>query len=87
MLLDNKTHGKVGDTLKKEIGAKASLSVLSSVFSIYGFEFLKKELSALSDARILLSNWNDNFIHNLAGNLEEIALKNNLNQEIGRAHV
>jgi len=80
MLLDNKTHGKVGDTLKKEIGAKASLSVLSSVFSIYGFEFLKKELSALSDARILLSNWNDNFIHNLAGNLEEIALKNNLNQ-------
>ena len=80
MLLDNKNHGKVGLELKNSIGKNAKLSVLSHLFSIYGYASLKKELSTLSGARILLSKWDDNFIHTLAGSLEEIRLKNNLDQ-------
>jgi len=80
MLLDNKNHGKVGLELKNSIGKNAKLSVLSHLFSIYGYASLKKELSTLSGARILLSKWDDNFIHTLAGSLEEIRFKNNLDQ-------
>ncbi len=80
MLLDNKNHGKVGLELKNSIDKNAKLSVLSHLFSIYGYASLKKELSSLSGARILLSKWDDNFIHTLAGSLEEIRFKNNLDQ-------
>lgn len=54
MLLDNKKNGKVGDELKKHLSAGKKLSVMSGLFSIYGFEALKKELKALDSARFLL---------------------------------
>ncbi len=40
-LLDNKTQGKVGETLAGSIGQDARLSIVSSLFSIYGYRSLK----------------------------------------------
>jgi len=54
MLLDNKKNGKVGDELRRHLSSGTRLSVLSALFSIYGFESLKKELNSLAGARLLL---------------------------------
>ena len=51
---DNKI-AKVGDDLKKHL-PNASLSVCASVFSIYGFEALKKELKKIKDLRFIFTN-------------------------------
>ena len=53
-LLDNKGHGKVGKVLAKAIQADASLSVLSSFFSIYGYSALEKEFARLDTLRLLI---------------------------------
>ena len=91
MLLDNKNHGKVIDQLKLNMSRGSKLSVLSGLFSIYGYSVLKRELSGLSEARILLSKWDDGFLQSLAGQISELRIKNHLNQariaKIGRAHV
>jgi len=39
---DNKIN-KVGDDLKKSIKKNSKISIASSIFSIYGYESLKKE--------------------------------------------
>lgn len=80
MLYDNKNNGKVGAELKKRISEGTKLSVLSGMFSIYGFQALKKELSKVSDVRLLLSNWYNDSNNTLAGSLSELRLKNQLNQ-------
>ncbi len=40
MLLDNKKTGKVGNKLKEDIESSSKLSIISSLFSIYGFDAL-----------------------------------------------
>ena len=45
MFLDNKKNGKVGDALREHLTKGAKLSVISGLFSIYGFESLKNELT------------------------------------------
>ena len=45
MLLDNKNNGYVGNELKRCSFEGAKLSVLSSLFTLYGFASLKKELA------------------------------------------
>ncbi len=54
MLLDNRSHGNVGDVLADNIKKDARLSMVSSLFSIYGYEALSKELGKVAAARILL---------------------------------
>ncbi len=54
VLLDNKGHGKVGDALGKSIQADARLSVLSGLFSIYGYSVLKNQLSQIDTLRLLI---------------------------------
>ncbi|EBA04704.1 DEAD/DEAH box helicase-like protein [Rhodobacteraceae bacterium HTCC2150] len=54
MLLDNKKNGKVGDELRKHLSSGTKLSVMSGLFSIYGFETLKKELKSIDGVRLLL---------------------------------
>ena len=54
MLLDNKKNGKVGDELRKYLTDGAKLSVISGLFSIYGFESLKKELRQIDGTRLVL---------------------------------
>jgi len=46
----------VGDDLKNSIGINSKLSVASSIFSIYGFESLKKELSKIEELRFIFTD-------------------------------
>ena len=62
MLLDNKKNGKVGDTLRDNLQADSSLAIITGLFSIYGFDALKKELNRVDQVRLLFSK-----IHNVAG--------------------
>jgi len=85
MLLDNKKNGKVGDELRKHLSSQTKLSVMSGLFSIYGFETLKKELKSVDSVRLLLfpEEQNDNAspaFPMLAGDEFELRFKNQLNQ-------
>lgn len=53
-LLDNKGQGKVGDALADGIQANARLSILSSLFSVYGYTALKKQLARAGLLRLLI---------------------------------
>ncbi|NRB38338.1 MAG: hypothetical protein HRU20_07695 [Pseudomonadales bacterium] len=57
MVIVNKNNGRVGEELKKHSFENSKLSVLASLFTIYGFSSLKKELSQLASSRLFLSNW------------------------------
>ena len=46
----------VGDDLKNSIDINSKLSVASSIFSIYGFESLKKELSKIEELRFIFTD-------------------------------
>ncbi len=59
VLIDNKGQGKVGDALGKSIQADARLSVVSGLFSIYGYNVLKNELAHVDALRLLIPS-NDN---------------------------
>ncbi len=80
MLLDNKNNGYVGAELRKFSFENAKLAVLSSLFTIYGYASLKKELSRLSNARLLLTDWQDQGFQALVGSETETRLINQLNQ-------
>lgn len=80
MLLDNKNHGKVKAELRRVLSSESKLTVLSGLFSIYGYASLKKELGKLEDVRVLLSKWDAESILTLSGTAEETRLKNNLDQ-------
>ena len=54
VLLDNKGQGKVGDALAEGIQANAHISILSSLFSIYGYSALKKQLESTDVLRLLI---------------------------------
>ena len=82
MLLDNRNNGYVGDELKKRPFENAKLTVLSSMFTIYGFAALRKELSKLSDSRLLLTDWQDQGLQSLVGTEGEVRLTNQLNQRL-----
>lgn len=46
----------VGDDLKQEINHNSKISVAASIFSIYGFESLKKELSKVEKLRFIFTD-------------------------------
>jgi SNF2 family DNA or RNA helicase len=52
---DNKIN-IVGDDLKQSLNQNSKLSVAASIFSIYGFESLKKELSKVEDLRFIFTD-------------------------------
>ncbi len=54
ILLDNKGQGKVGDALAESIQANARLSILSGLFSVYGYSALKKQLARSDVLRLLI---------------------------------
>ena len=45
-VIDNKFE-KLGDDLKQTIKSNSKLQICASIFSMYGFESLKKELSKI----------------------------------------
>ena len=85
MLLDNKIHGNVGKTLSENISKGSRLSVITGLFSIYGYQLLKKELSRVSSFRLILSNTigdseESSFqARNLTGSKTERRFRNSLN--------
>ena len=86
MLLDNRKNGKVGDELRRHIDAGSKLSVISGLFSIYGFDALKKELRQIDKLRLVIAqdpantNASGAGFEFLAGDGFELRLKNQLNQ-------
>ncbi|WP_440997538.1 helicase-related protein [Arhodomonas sp. SL1] len=54
MLIDNKAHGNLARALAEAISDGASLSVLASDFSIYGYETMGGALRQVEAARLLL---------------------------------
>jgi chaperonin cofactor prefoldin len=58
VLLDNKGQAKVGVALAEGIQANSRLSILTILFSVYGYYFLKKQLASAGILRLLLP-WND----------------------------
>ena len=86
MLLDNRQNGKVGDELRQHLSKGSKLSIISGLFSIYGFDSLRTELTKVKDIRLLLSKpttadeLSNPFIE-LTGDPFEQRLKNQLNQQ------
>jgi len=80
MLLDNQGNGKLISALQKEINPTSRSSVLTGLFSIFGFSALKKELSNNSKFRLMISRWDENSLNLIAGITQETQLKNRLNQ-------
>lgn len=82
MLLDNKNSGYVGNELKRRSFEGGKLSVLSSLFTLYGFASLKKELSKLHNARLFLTDWQgQQSLQSIVGNEQEVRLINQLDQK------
>lgn len=87
-LLDNKGQSKVGDALAQSIQANASLSILSGLFSIYGYSILKKQLARAGILRLLIPS-NDTPVNTgnepsfrlagLAGSKADRRFRNSLN--------
>tara|TARA_R100000900_G_scaffold536_1_gene864 strand:- start:131214 stop:134501 length:3288 start_codon:yes stop_codon:yes gene_type:complete len=82
VLLDNKNSGYVGNELKKRSFEESKLSVLSSLFTLYGFASLKKELSKLQETRLFLTDWQGELgLQSIIGNEQELRLINQLDQK------
>ena len=82
MLLDNKNNGYVGNVLKNRSFEGSKLSVLSSLFTLYGFASLKKELSKLQNTRLFLTDWQgQQSLQSIVGNEQEVRLINQLDQK------
>ena len=56
MLVDNRANGKVGDLLKEHVTPGSKLSIVSALFSIYGFEAFASELAKVDSVRLLLTS-------------------------------
>lgn len=54
-IIDNKTR-LLGDDLKKEITPGVKVNVVASIFTIYAYEALKKELSSVSELNFVFSS-------------------------------
>lgn len=81
MLLDNKNSGYVGTELKAHAYEGSKLSVLSALFTLYGFSVLKKEFSKISNVRLLLTDWPHSNLQSLIGSEKELRLTNKLDQK------
>ncbi|MCO6413226.1 MAG: DEAD/DEAH box helicase family protein [Thiogranum sp.] len=78
--MDNRKNGYVCDELKKRSFENSKLTVLSSLFTIYGYAALRKELAKLTDSRLLLTDWQNQTLQSLVGTEAEVRLTNQLNQ-------
>lgn len=81
MLLDNKKNGNVSSELKRYSFKHSKLSILASLFTLYGFESLRNELGQLDAAQILLTDWQDINLQSLIGSEQEVRLINQLDQK------
>lgn len=54
-IIDNK-NSKFGDDLKREIRPNSKIQMCASIFSMYGFEILKEELSKIESMQFIFTN-------------------------------
>lgn len=54
-LIDNQFE-KLGDDLKNEIHTNSKIKIASSIFSMYGFEMLKKELKSVDELKFIFTD-------------------------------
>lgn len=54
-VIDNKFK-KLGDDLKNTIKPNSKIQICASIFSMYGFESLKKELSKIDNLKFIFTN-------------------------------
>ena len=54
-LIDNHVE-KLGDDLKREIKENSKIRICASIFSMYGYEALKKELSKIHEFKFIFSD-------------------------------
>lgn len=66
---------------KKHSFEGSKLSVLSSLFTLYGFTSLKKELWKLQSTRLFLTDWQGLSLQSLIGSEQDVSLTNKLNQK------
>jgi len=68
-ILDNKSLGNVVSELKENIAAGCTISVVSTLFSLYAYEELKKEISTIDKFCLLVPTLNDEdaFLTDLSG--------------------
>jgi SNF2 family DNA or RNA helicase len=52
----NNTTDKIGDELKKDLKSGSKVSVAASIFSMYGYNILKKELSDIDELRFIFTD-------------------------------
>ena len=82
MQLINNKQIKAGDFIASHMTQDDSLSVISSLFSIYAFELLAPQLSSIKDLRLLLSSPPDlQDKLTLIGDTDERKLRNRLTQQ------
>lgn len=67
-LIDNHIT-KLGDDLKQEIKAGSKIRICASIFSMYGYESLKKELEKIDDFKFIFSD--PTFIEKNSNNKEQ----------------
>ncbi|WP_079710194.1 helicase-related protein [Paraliobacillus ryukyuensis] len=90
-VLNNKSMGMIGESLKKDIRANSKLSIMSAYFTIYAFDALKKQLSKVDRVKFLFteptftssSKKTDGQIireKSIAGFEDEAKFRNQLNQ-------
>lgn len=80
-ILDNKELGTVIDAIRQSVQKNDRISMVSSLFSLFGFEELKKELSKVDHIRLLIPAQadSDQFCHQLTGSAIDRHLRNRLN--------
>ena len=66
-VIDNKFE-KLGDDLKQTIKSNSKLQICASIFSMYGFESLKKELSKIESLKFIFTD--PTFVDNVSSQKE-----------------
>lgn len=83
MIIDNCKNGKVGTTIKQQIQSDARLSIISTTFSLYGYQALQEKLEQVSVLKLLMSDASEQTSHpipDLTGDRFELRYKNLLIQ-------
>lgn len=75
-VIDNRMT-KFGDNLKETIKPNSKLQVCASIFSMYGFESLKKELNKIETLGFIFTE--STFVSNIAGKKESRKFEIDLN--------
>ncbi len=82
-LLDNRAHGRVLDALAAALEQCSEFSILTSEFSIFAFDAVRKALGTVSRTKLLLTKPTQSLAHDsrstsLLGGTEERSLRNTL---------